>query len=309
MINICFSSDNNYAQHLAVTLASVLANNDSELSVYVLDGGISEENKNKILELKQKYDFDISFITIDKSMFDRCPAGKKNHVTLATYYRLMLAEICPDVDKIIYLDVDMVIRSSLKELFNTDISEYYFAGVSDTLEKVNAERLGLNTYCNAGVLLLNLKKWRDENITELLFDWIDKNNEKIVLHDQDILNSALQNKILKLDKFWNVQVTKGKPSKELIKLLDESKIIHYIGKHKPWHSDNKQIAKSEYFKYLKLTAWKNYIYKYRMLFILKFPYLIIQQIAHFLLAVEKQNGQKVLQICGLKFDLNNRQPI
>lgn len=306
MINICFSSDNNYAQHLAVTLASVLANNDDSLHVYVLDGGISDENKQKILALKKDYDFEIEFIQIDKSMFDKCPAGKKNHVTLATYYRLLLAEICSHVDKILYLDVDLVIRSSLKELFEIDMTGKYFAGVSDCEEHINAPRLGLEKYCNAGVILLNLQKWREDNITEKFFRWMEENSERIVLHDQDVINCVLQSGMLKIDDVWNVQVSKYDSSKDFVKMLPDAKIIHYIGKHKPWHSNNKQLAKDEYFKYLKLTQWKNYIYKYYFELAIKIPLLVAERCAHFVFSLEKQNGQKVMQIMGLKLKFNNR---
>ncbi|MBQ8167968.1 glycosyltransferase family 8 protein [bacterium] len=304
MINICFSSDNNYAQHLGVTLASLLENNKTEvIRVFVLDGGITEENKNNILKLKEKYAFEIVFLNIDKSLFDKCPAGKKNHVTLATYYRLLLSEICPEVDKILYLDVDLIIRSNIKELFETDIEDYYFAGVSDCEEHINAPRLGLKTYCNAGVILLNLKKWRTENITEKFFDWIEKNSSRIVLHDQDILNATLQEHILKLDKKWNVQVSKYETSKQFVALLGEAKIIHYIGKHKPWHPDNKQVAKDEYFKYLKLTAWSSYKSEHDIKYLFNMPLEFLGNVAHFIFALEKQNGQKVLQILGLKFNI------
>ncbi len=306
MINICFSSDNNYAQHLVVTLASVLANNDDKLHVYVLDGGISDENKQKILSLKKDYDFEIEFIQIDKSMFDKCPVGKKNHVTLATYYRLLLAEICPNVDKILYLDVDLVIRSSLRELFEIDMTGKYFAGVSDCEEHVNASRLGLKKYCNAGVILLNLQKWREDNITEKFFQWISENEDKIILHDQDIINCVLQDGMLKVDNVWNVQVSKYDTSKEFVKLLPQAKIIHYVGKHKPWHANFKQYAKDEYFKYLKLTQWRNYIYKYNFILAFMTPFLIAEKLVHFVFSIEKQNGQKILQIMGLKFKLNNR---
>lgn len=301
MINICFSSDNNYAKHLAVTLASILANTKNPIHVYVLDGGICDENKTKILDLKNKFDFEIDFLNIDTELFKTLPKGKQNHVTLATYYRLILAKICSDVDKMLYLDVDIIVKTDLKELFDTDLKDNYFAAVYDSNEKFHAKRLQISKYCNAGVLLLNLKKWRDENVTKKLFDWANQNSEKIVLHDQDILNCALQDGILYINKLYNVQI--DKTSKEFVKSLPDAKIIHYIGKHKPWHSDNKQFAKGEYFKYLKLTSWKNTIYKYHLCYLLKLPFLISQDIARFIFKIEKQGGNKVLQICGLKFNI------
>lgn len=307
-IAICLSSDNNYAQHLGVTLVSILENKSAEdiIIVYVLDGGISIENKNKILNLKSEYEFEIKFIDIDKKIFKNFPVGKKNHVTLATYYRLLLADICPNEDKLLYLDVDLIIKTSLKDLFETDITDKYFAGVSDCEETVNAQRLGLKNYCNAGVILLNLKKWREDNITELFFTWMQQNEDKILLHDQDIINSTLQDRILKLDKCWNVQISKYDSSKEFVKLLPKAKIIHYVGKHKPWHTDFKQYAKNEYFKYLKLTDWKNYEDVYRTKILSKIPVIFLEKILHFIFSIEKQNGKKFLQIFGLKLMINNR---
>ncbi len=305
-ITICFSSDNNYAQHLGVTLASVLDNKlpEDEIYVYVLDGGISGENKNKILNLKHKYDFDIKFLPIDKNLHKKFPQGKKNHITSAAYYRLLLAELCPDKDKLLYLDVDTIVKSSLKELFDTDITDKYFAGVSDCDEAMNTKRLGIKQYCNSGVLLLNLNKWREDNITKEFFNWMQQNEDKIVLHDQDVINCVLQDGILKLDKIWNAQISKYSGSKEFVDLLPQAKIIHYIGKHKPWHPDFKQLAKEEYFKYLRLTDWKDYEILYRLKLLANFPIFLIEKLLHFIFAIEKQNGKKFVSILGLKFKLN-----
>lgn len=307
-IKITLSSDNNYAQHLCVTLASILANkaDDDKISAYILDGGISQKNKSKILKLLNKYEFDIKFIEIDKNLHKKFPVGKKNHVTLATYYRLLLAELCPNIDKLLYLDVDIIVKSSLQELYNTNIETYYIAGIADSQETINASRLKIQNYCNAGVLLLNLKKWREENITKKFFDWMLENENIILLHDQDVINCVLQNGMLKVDGCWNVQISKYDTSKKFVKILSSAKIIHYIGKHKPWNTDFKQLDKKDYFKYLKLTEYKNYIIPYFAKLIIKIPFLIFENILHNIFSIEKQNGIKYLILLGIKFNLNNQ---
>lgn len=304
-ISICFSSDNNYAQHLCVTLASVLVNKlpSDEIVVYVLDGGISQYNKSKILDLQTKFDFEINFIAIDKNLHDKFPQGKKNHVTLATYYRLLLPELCPCVDKLLYLDVDIIVNSSLSELFNIELGKYYFAGVKDSEELINAERLNLQKYCNAGVLLINLKKWREDDVTHKFFAWMHENQNKILLHDQDVINCVLQDAILVLDNIWNVQVSKYQTSKEFVMILPDAKIIHYIGKHKPWHTNFKQIAKKQYFDCLKLTPWKWFVINYYVVLVLKLPILLLDKVFHFILSTEKQNGIKYLVIFGFKINI------
>ncbi len=305
-INICFSSDNNYAQHLAVTLVSVLENKspDDEIFVYVLDGGITDENKTKILNLKNKYDFNIKFLTIDQNLHKKFPQGKKNHITPAAYYRLLLPELCPDLDKLLYLDVDIIVKTSLAELFETDISDKYYAGVIDCDESIHLKRLGLKHYCNSGVLVLNLKKWREDNITEKFFRFMREYPDKIVLHDQDVINCVLRDGMLRLAKCWNVQVSLYEGSKEFVQMLPDARIIHYIGKHKPWHANFKQVAKEEYFKYLRLTEWKDYEKGYRLKLYANLPLFLIGKFLRFLFALERQNGKKVLTIIGLKFRFN-----
>ena len=305
-IPICLSSDNNYAQHLCVTLVSILENKapDDTISIFVLDGGISGENKNKILNLKHKYAFDIKFLPIDKNLHQRFPQGRKNHITPAAYYRLLLAEVCPDEDKLLYLDVDTIVKSSLKELFDTDITDKYFAGVTDCNVTINAKRLGLKQYCNSGVLLLNLKKWRRENITEKFFSFMAENEDKIIFHDQDVINCVLQESLLTLDKCWNAQISKYTCSKQYINdILSQAKIIHYIGSHKPWHPDLKQFAKSEYFKYLRLTEYKDYEKSYKIKLCPNILIYFIENLLQFIFSVKNRQDKKIMTILGLNFKI------
>ena len=305
-INICFSSDNNYAQHLAVTLVSILENKspDDEIFVYVLDGGILEENKNKILNLKNKYDFKIKFLPIDSNWHEKFPRGKKNHVTLATYYRLLLPELCPEVDKLLYLDVDLIVKSSLRELFATDIKDNYFAAVEDSLEELHCKRLGITTYCNAGVLLLNLKKWREDNLTEKIFDWMRNNSDIIRLHDQDVVNCVCRDNILKIDKIWNCQTSKYTYSKDFVKnILPKAKIIHYVGEYKPWQPNIRQISKQEYFKYLRLTDYKDYEKVYKTKLYPNILIYVIEKILRFIFSLQNKGTQKIMTILGLNFKI------
>lgn len=299
-INICLSSDNNYAQHLAVTIASILKNKKEadEFSFLILDGDISDEHKAKISSLKSIHDFDIEFVKVDNSLFANCPIQDWTHLSIVTYYRLVLPVIKPEWDKIIYLDCDIVVRDSLQDLFNLDISGKYFASVKDISAAKHAKRLGLKTYCNTGVMLIDAKKWREDNITEKLFNWIEINNEKIVLHDQDILNAALENNIEYLDDKWNTLY--------LTRALDENMekwssatIIHYIDKKKPWLWYNSDIFSKEYRTYLKLTPYKNYLFKF---YTQKMPStLVIKAMQFFFFTENKDEHTKMIKVCGFKF--------
>ena len=129
-INICLACDNNYEKYAGVVIASVLNNSNPEdnLNIYILDGGIENDKKNEILELKSIKDCNIHFIQIDESMFeDYKKVATHEYISIATYYRLKLAKLLPDVERIIYFDCDMVVNTSLAELFNIDLGDNIIA--------------------------------------------------------------------------------------------------------------------------------------------------------------------------------------
>lgn len=260
MINICFSSDNNYAIHLAVSMVSILKNlkKEEEVSFYILDGGISDENKNKIANLKKIKKFNIEYFKIDESRFDNCHM-ENCHISIQTYYRFIIPEIFPNIDKILYLDCDIIVKQSLAPLYNEDISSYWIAGVEDIGYYFHRRLLKRETqtfYVNAGVLLINISKWRTDNITDLLFDFTYKNTTKLIHMDQDVINMCLNSKSKPLPLKWNVQdsfydnYTKlNHPKKKCIKeAKNDIGIIHYTGKAKPWNDDTVHLA-GEYYKY------------------------------------------------------------
>ena len=125
MINVCLACDNNYAKYAGVVIASILvnANHDDELVFYILDGGIEQDNKEKILSLKSIKDCKINFVEIDNNLFrDYMSVKTHEYISLATYYRLKLPSMLSDIKRVIYFDCDVVVNSSLKSLFNKDIT-------------------------------------------------------------------------------------------------------------------------------------------------------------------------------------------
>lgn len=299
-INICLSSDNNYIQHLAVTIASILKNKaeDDSFSFIILDGGITDENKEKIIALKSICDFDIEFVTVDNSLFAKCPIQDWTHLSIVGYYRLVLPDIKPEWDKIIYLDCDIIVRDSLKELFNLDIGDCYIASVTDISSKKHAKRLGLNSYSNTGVLLISSNKWREDNVTDKLFKWIDENNEKIVLHDQDILNAAINDKIKPLDSKWNTLYLTRSLAEDREK-LENAKIIHFIDKKKPWLFYSGDKFAGEYLYYLGFTPFKDFLKTYKKKIV---PVSLIKRFLKLIFEIRNiDDNTKLITILGLKF--------
>lgn len=279
IINVCFSSDEKYVKYLSVAISSLLINKDKYdyLQIYILDGGISEKNKNKIQKFIKKYsNVVIKFLSINKDKFSNCPIHTipGTHLSLATYYRLILSSLIHE-DKVIYLDCDLIVKTSLKKLFNTIIDNYYIAGVIDILFTDNTRRLQLSKYVSAGVLLINLKLWREKNIERDFFNFIDINKNKILYHDQDVINCVCQEKILYLDKFWNAQTCEYSGAYEggWNKIGEKAYIIHFISDRKPWVPGNKHPFKDEYNKYLNQSPLKyNSFYNYFINIISKIIY-------------------------------------
>lgn len=260
-MNIAFSIDDNYSEQLATTIVSILKNDksNSEFNFFVLDNGISEANKQKILKLKSFKTFEISFLPVDGKMFENLPTIY--HITSVSYNRLLLSVLI-NVDKLLFLDCDLLVRADLKELYEQDFENSYACVVKERLSKETYIRkqiknLGLKYYFNAGVMLLNLKKIREDFIEEKCFDFIKTSSEKILLMDQCVLNYAFQDNVKFLGKEWNYQYKLGY-SKGLYKIFskeNEIKILHFVGAEKPYYGYAHPFE-DEYFKCLKLTPYK-----------------------------------------------------
>lgn len=252
-INICLSCDDNYAEHAGVVIASVLANAKSTDNpvFYILDGGISEKHKQEILYLKYLKPCEINFVQINDDCFSEYKNVKSHqYVTLATYYRLKLPTLLPNVSKIIYLDCDVIVQTSLYDLFFINMKEFPIAGVHDIKKHLVKHN---NSYINAGVLVIDLDKGRELNLEQKFLDYTKNNLNTIKVGDQEIINEVCKDNILILNDKWNVQSSNFTNRSSYTKY---PKIIHFTAKKKPWHYGSFSIHKDLYFKYLQLTAWK-----------------------------------------------------
>jgi len=269
-ITIFFAADVGYYQHLCVLLASILENNRRHrFSFYVLtDNDDSPENE-KILSLKNSYDnFDLCFNKIDD---DRVRLNLTiDYISTQTYYRYLIPELFPDLDRALYLDGDMIVVGDLEELWTTDLDGYYAAGVDDLyIRQIGYKpQIGFDQdelYVNAGCLLMNLKKMREDNITERLIDNSLQWAESIRFQDQDVINMTLRGNIKPIEKRYNWCTVDSHAPFETANEPPSIVISHFTGKSKPWSIDGRCNHKScyEYFKYLRKTPYRSFIRRYR----------------------------------------------
>ena len=261
-IKIAFASDENFARHLAALITSILFNSQEEESFdfYILDGGISDQSQEKIRSLTSIKDFNIQFLKID---FDNKLKDCPNHAiyTKNTYSRLMLDSILPDVDRILYLDCDMIATRSLGALWESDLKDKSLGVVHDFAIDPNCFehvltvfQLELTFYdvFNAGMLLMNLDKIRKENSFRTTLEWVANHQNLLTWADQTALNAVFYNDVVFLDGIWNGSAQKkdhqhGEPMPA---------IIHYLTKVKPWHTEYDGLYSDQYERYLSMTPWK-----------------------------------------------------
>lgn len=269
-IHVFFASDKNYIQHTCVALASLLINlpKESVLHVYIMTNENLVNDKNttdKITSLSTLHDFTLHMLVADLKVFNEAPAlrGNKN-----TYARLLIQSMAPELDKALYLDSDLVAERDITALWNTQMENKMFAAVPEN-QKLSfiiqaKNRLGLapkNSYFNAGVMLLNLKKMRSERLLERVCEYMRNNADKIVFHDQDILNAVCKGDFISLPRHWNFMPDPQNYNDIEYRqsLIEEPAVIHYAGYLiAPWLFCSKAFCRERYYHYLKSTPFKDF---------------------------------------------------
>lgn len=253
-LNIFITLDSNYIYPLCVMLRSISATNvGSRIDLYVGYASLTQEDFAAMEEALAPLEHEIHPVHIDEKIFDGCPVLSR--ISKATYYRLLVGDLLPkNVDRVLYLDPDIVINKSLEELYSLDLGDNIIAGaihLFGILGRLNRTRLGMgreNRYINAGVLLIDLKKWREFVTLDDIFAFIEKKNKTLFLADQDVVNAFMKGRILTIDeRLYNLDektfrlrssFLSGKKRIDLDWVRQNTAIIHYNGKHKPWREQN-----------------------------------------------------------------------
>ena len=284
-MNIVFASSDSYAMTCGVSLLSLLFNNKEEevLDIYVVDNGISKENKEKLLNTALEFNRKLSFLPkpdLEKLTGVSIYTGQWN---IATFFRLFLDKLLPEsCERVLYLDCDMIVRHSLHEIYNLDLGNCLCAGADDCRCNLYRKELGLSNesaYINNGFLLIDLKKWREYNPSQKFLDYIHHYNGDITYMDQGVLNAILSKKglvkvippkydaqriffdfsydeILKLRKPEN-HCTK----EEYEEAVTDPIVVHFtptfITGTRPWEVGDNHKFTPEWLKYKGMSLWKD----------------------------------------------------
>lgn len=276
-MNIVACASDNYTMQCGVLFFSVCKNNfDESICFFVItDKSFSEKHKNDIRNTISAFPHKtVDFILVTDEQVNHFLQFENPYYTRHVFYRLLMADLLPEkVEKTLYLDCDVIVRHSLKDLWSIDISNYAIGCVHDSqegkIEQFNRLRYTYdNGYFNSGVLLANIKYWRDHRITQKFSDYIESNSNMIVLPDQDVLNAVLKYEKLFIPFTNNLQ--SGFLFKEeymvafeyvkykmlLQDALVDPVVLHFSGA-RPWIKGCDHPYKDEFFWYRNQTIWKD----------------------------------------------------
>lgn len=262
-IPIFLSSDNNYAPFVATTIASICDNTKSFCDFYVLDGGITKENQEKICELKKQFNnFDVEFLNIDVEKYFKNYTDCL-HYTKTMYARFLIPDIKPEIDKAIYSDVDVIVLGDITQLYQEDLESYPLGAVPESFLGNNARRIYIETLAlnkehvpfASGNLVINCIKWRDENIAQNLMNIDLLQNSDIKCCDQTLLNIYFNNNYKKLSQRYCYTIQHDVCLKN-----NDVVICHFNGPVKPWHISEKTNTDlmpylKEFWYYAKMTPF------------------------------------------------------
>jgi lipopolysaccharide biosynthesis glycosyltransferase len=261
-IHIAFTINEAYVKYFVICLTSLLESaGDEELHIYVINDDITEYSKRRILELQHIKNFVIDFVFVSPPMLKDIKPPTRSDIHMNTSYRLLSASLMRNLEKVIFLDADLLPIKSLKELWTLNMHDYYMACVIDPVASDQyygdwIQRLELpNKYVNTGVCVFNLSKWRQDNIEEKIFALCDVYYDKLKFPEQDLLNIACSEKIKYLPLAWNAAplllYTFPDEKKEA---LSDPYIIHYAGERKPWTYPDAPYA-DLFWKYARKTSY------------------------------------------------------
>ena len=277
-MNVMYASDDNYAWLMGISMTSLFENNKEceEINVYLFGDNVSVENKQKLYSIASNYNRNFQIVDVNELKLP-----EKLYTTRypkSAYSRLFAYDLLPQsIEKILYLDCDIVVVGNLQDLYDKDVDDYAFLAVQDFLSSGYKKKIGIkntDTYINTGVMLLNLKKFRELPLAERIGKFVDQYSAAICHADQDIFNGIFQGDFSVLPPFYNVMTQMNQYSYE--QLLRTWHPSHYYSKEeieyakanpriyhytaclmdiRPWFANSKVKNAWAFDKYMQISPW------------------------------------------------------
>ena len=271
--HLACATEGAYVPHSAAMLHSVLSHTGADRVTvhYMHDPALSRTTLDRLTRLVEGLGGTIEFLPIPDERLAGLPT--EGFTLKATWYRIFLPDLLPGVDRILYLDGDLLALESLEELWSTDLTGHTAAAVANVLphhyaECLNAAGLDPSSYFNAGVMLMNLEAMREEGSSAALLAYGRERADRLVLRDQDVLNAVLGPSCLSLHPRWNCMnalfvfpwAEEVFGSERLGQARRDPAIRHFEGPffNKPWHLTGDPEARAVYKAHRSATPWPRY---------------------------------------------------
>ncbi len=249
-LTVAYTIDVNYQVPFCCSLLSLLETNSERIDrVILLHDKTSADSGTMCLIrdfIGKRFGDLLNEVLVDSSPFEGLRADL--HITTVTYYRFFLAKyLSDDLNELLFLDPDTIVTGVLEDIYSLqfdDDSDYYFYAVDQGYDEEELRRFesispGLDSYFNAGVMYINLQRWRDENVGEPLLKIAKEHKEHLLFWDQDALNIFFRDQWGQLPYTYNA-------TRIRTRLLSTPLIVHYAGSGKPWFYLNRHPYKAEY---------------------------------------------------------------
>ena len=262
-IVVACAADHRYARPLGVMLRSLLSHlrPDRTVEIHVVDGGIGEPGRQRIASLVGPGRVSIRWISPERSQLLELPLW--GGMPIATYDKLMVPTLLPaTARKALWLDCDLLVLADAARLWDTPLEGRHALAVQDEITPYVSSRFGVAhyrelgldpnfKYFNAGVMLIDLHRWRRDDITHQALNYLKRHRDHVYFWDQEGLNVSLAGKWAELDARWNWNAS----VRALAGARPDAWIVHFCGSLKPWRYPGRDGYHSLYYRYLDQTAW------------------------------------------------------
>lgn len=266
-MDILVTLNSNYIKPLKVMLKSLFINNPKDtFTIYLMHSRLSDKQVADVREFIENGGSKLENIHVGDDEFADAPVLL--HYTKEMYFRLLAYKVIPEnIDRILYLDPDILVINPIRELYETDMEDnLYAAAYHDkiSIREINKMRLypyEIEAYYNSGVLLMNLELLRLEADEKEIYNFIEENRLKLVMPDQDVLNAlyakrikSLEEKLYNYDaRYYSYYKLISNGAFDMDKIINNTVILHFCGKRKPWQERYTGKFHSLYKHYEKLT--------------------------------------------------------
>ncbi len=276
---VVFVADDRVAMPLAAAICSVIANLGpaNRARIFIVDGGVSPANRDKIMLSSHGDRASVQWLQPTEAHRTLLQSLPRGYLGRAPYYKLLIPELLDQrYPRAIYLDCDVIVERDLIDLWRAETGTHHILAVQDLINPYVSSPLGLRNWqelgrkkddglFNSGVLVLNIARWRQDNVTQSLVRYLQTHYRDVQLCDQDAMNGVLGDSWGRLDSHWNVlpHMRLARKYSSLRKadheeLLQQAYILHFCGPNKPWTGRSSHPRTDRFFHYLDMTAWSGW---------------------------------------------------